>query len=188
LKDYLGQHSIRIQPTSLEMMVSFVGADLQRMAHEADKLIVNVPAGSEVGAEEVEKYIGISREYNYFEYQKAIMQRNVERAQKIAFYFADHTKQHPVPLILIMLFNFFAKVLQAHDLGAMSDGEIARVMGISPFKVGDYLTAKRNYPLGKVVRVIEAIKNADLKVKGVIGHAQTDREIILDLSFEILHL
>ena len=188
LKDYLGQHSIQIQASSVELMVSYVGADLQRMAHEADKLIVNMPAGSEVGSEEVEKYIGISREYNYFEFQKAIMQRNVERAQKIAFYFADNTKQNPVAPMLIMLFNFFAKVLQAHDLGAMSDGEIAKVLGINPYFVRDYQTAKRNYPLGKVVRVIEAIKNADLKVKGVLGHAQTDREIILDLSFEILHL
>ena len=61
LKDYLAQKNLRIQPESLELMVTNVGADLQRMAHEADKLIINVPAGSEVGTEEVEKYVGISR-------------------------------------------------------------------------------------------------------------------------------
>jgi DNA polymerase-3 subunit delta len=73
-------------------------------------------------------------------------------------------------------------------MGAVSDAEMAKVLGINPYFVRDYLMAKRNYPLGKVVRVIEAIKNADLKMKGVIGRQITDREIILDLSFEILHL
>ena len=188
LKDYLAQHNLLIQTVSLELMVTNVGADLQRMAHEADKLIINVPAGSEVGIEEVEKYVGISREYNYFEFQKALMQRNIEKAQKIAFYFAENSKQNPIAPMLIMLFNFFAKVLQTHDMGAVSDAEMAKVLGINPYFVRDYLTAKRNYPLGKVVRVIEAIKNADLKMKGVIGQQTTDREIILDLSFEILHL
>jgi DNA polymerase-3 subunit delta len=188
LKDYLAKHQVRIQAESLELMVANVGADLQRMAHEADKLIINVAAGSEVGMDEVEKFVGISREYNYFEFQKALMQRNVEKAQKIAFYFAENSKQNPIAPMLIMLFNFFAKVLQTHDMGSISDSEMAKVLGINPYFVRDYLTAKRNYPLGKVVKVIEAIKNADLKMKGVIGQQVTDREIILDLSFEILHL
>jgi DNA polymerase-3 subunit delta len=80
------------------------------------------------------------------------------------------------------------KVLQVHDLGSMSDAEIAKNIGVNPYFIRDYLNAKRNYPLAKVVRVLEAIKNADLKVKGVIGQAVSERDIILDLSFEILHL
>ena len=74
LKDYLAQHKLGIQQASLELMVSYVGTDLQRMAHEADKLVVNCPAGAEIGPEEVEKYVGISREYNIFEYQSNIGQ------------------------------------------------------------------------------------------------------------------
>jgi DNA polymerase-3 subunit delta len=169
-------------------MVSFVGADLQRMAHEADKLVVNLPQGAEVGAEEIERFIGISREYNIFEFQNALSSRNIAKAQKIAFYFAENTKQNPVPPMLIMLFNYFMKVLQVHDMGSMSDAEIAKQIGVNPYFVRDYMNAKRNYPLSKVVRVLEAIKNADLKVKGVIGQAVSERDIILDLSFEILHL
>jgi DNA polymerase-3 subunit delta len=188
LKDYLSQKGLRIQASSVELMVSFVGVDLQRMAHEADKLAVNLPQGAEVGAEEIEQYIGISREYNIFEFQQALSNRNVAKAQKIAFYFAANTKQNPVPPMLIMLFNYFMKVLQVHDLGSLPDADIAKQLGVNPYFVRDYINAKRNYPLAKVVRVLEAIKNADLKVKGVIGQMASEREIILDLSFEILHL
>ncbi|RXK52407.1 DNA polymerase III subunit delta [Aquirufa rosea] len=188
LKDYLGSHQLPIQANAQELMVSYVGTDLKRMAHEADKLIVNVPKGKEIGLDEVEKFVGISREYNYFEFQKAIVQRNADRGQKIAFYFADNTKQNPAAPMLIMLFNFFAKVLQVHDLGALSENEIASTIGVNPYFVKDYTLAKRNYPLGKVVRILEAIKNADLRVKGVIGSGDPEREIILDLSFEIFNL
>ncbi len=188
LKDYLAQHKLGIQQASLELMVSYVGTDLQRMAHEADKLVVNCPAGAEIGPEEVEKYVGISREYNIFEYQSALMQRNVAKAQKIAFYLAENTKQNPLPILLATLFGTFSKVLMVHDSGSLNEGELAKHIGVSPYYVRDYQLAKNNYPLAKVVRMLEAIKNADLKFKGILGAAESDRDILLDLSFELLHL
>lgn len=188
LKDYLAQRQLGIQTASLELMVSYVGTDLQRMAHEADKLVVNCPAGAEIGPEEVEKYVGISREYNVFEYQSALMQRNVAKAQKIAFYLADNTRQNPLPILLATLFGTFSKVLMVHDAGSLSDGELAKELGINPYFVRDYITAKRNYPIAKVVSMLESIKNADLKFKGILGAAESDRDILLDLSFELLHL
>ena len=187
LKDYLSAAQLTMKADTLEMMVTFVGSDLKRMAFEADKLIINLPAGSEVGSTEVEKYIGINREYNFFEFQKAMLVKNVEKAQKIAFHLAENTKQNPVAPMLILLFNFFSKVLQIHDLGNISDAEIARETGLNPYYVRDYTTARKNYSLGKVVRILEEIKKADLKMKGVIGQGVSDRDIILDLSFMILH-
>jgi DNA polymerase-3 subunit delta len=187
LKDYLATAKLSMKPETLEMMVTYVGSDLKRMAFEADKLIINLPAGSEVGSAEVEKYIGISREYNIFEFQKAMLVKNVEKAQKIAFHLAENTKQNPAAPIIILLFNFFSKVLQLHDLGNISDAEIARETGLNPYHVRDYTTARKNYSLGKVVRILEELKKADLKMKGVIGQNVSDRDIILDLSFMILH-
>lgn len=187
LKDYLASANLTMKPDTLEMMVTYVGSDLKRMAFEANKLMVNVPAGSEIGSVEVEKFIGISREYNFFEFQKAMLNKNVEKAQKIAFHFAENSKQNPVAPMIILLYNFFSKVLQVHDLGNISDAEIAKETGLNPYFVRDYTTARKNYSLGKVVRILEEIKNADLKMKGVIGKNVSDRDIILDLSFMILH-
>jgi DNA polymerase-3 subunit delta len=187
LKEYLNAAQLTIKTDTIEMMVSYVGSDLKRMASEADKLIINLPAGAEVGSDEVEKYIGISREYNYFEFQKAIVQKNVEKAQKIAIYFSENFKQNPLPLLIIMLYGFFSKVLQVHDLANLSDAEIAKEIGINPYFVRDYTTAKKNYSLAKVVRILEEINQADLKSKGIIGQNVSDRDIILDLSFMILH-
>jgi DNA polymerase-3 subunit delta len=75
-----------------------------------------------------------------------------------------------------------------HDLGSLSDNELAKEIGVNPYFVRDYVTAKRNYPIAKVVRMLEAIKNADLKFKGIMGAAESDRDILMDLSFELLHL
>ncbi len=186
LKDYLLQHRLTIRPDTLELMVSFVGTDLKRIAFEADKLIINLPEGAEVGSSEVEKFIGISKEYNYFEFQKAIALRDLAKAQKMAFHFSANSKQNPLPMALIQLFNFFSKVLQVHGLGYLSDQEIAKEIEVNPYFVRDYLTAKRNYPLEKVAYIIEEIKNTDLKFKGILGSA-TESSLWLDLTFAILH-
>jgi len=186
LKDYLSQHQLSIRPDTLELMVSFVGTDLKRIAFEADKLIINLPSGAEVGSAEVEKYIGISKEYNYFEFQKAVAQRDIAKAQKIAFHFAANPKQNPLPMALIQLFNFFAKVLQVHGLGYLSDQEIAKEIEVNPYFVRDFTTAKRNYPLEKVAAIISEIKNTDLKFKGVTG-SYSEAVLWQDLAYFILH-
>lgn len=186
LKDYLAQHQLSIRPETLELMVSFVGTDLKRIAFEADKLIINLPKGAEVGSAEVEKYIGISKEYNYFEFQKALAVRDLAKAQKIAFHFANNVKQNSIAPALIQLFNFFAKVLQVHHLGYLSDQEIAKEIEVNPYFVRDYLTAKKNYSLGKVVNILEEIKNTDLKFKGILGNP-SESSLWLDLTFSILH-
>lgn len=186
LKDYLAQNGLTVRPETLELMVSFVGTDLKRISFEADKLIVNLPKGSEVGPSEVEKYIGISKEYNYFEFQKAIASKDVAKAQKIAFHFSRNVKQNPLPMALIQLFNFFAKVLQVHNLGYISDQEIAKEIEVNPYFVRDYTNAKKHYSLGKVVSIIEEIKNTDLKFKGINGTA-SEADLWQDLTFSILH-
>lgn len=186
LKDYLGQNGLSVRPDTLELMVSFVGTDLKRIAFEADKLIVNLPKGAEVGASEVERYIGISKEYNYFEFQKAIATKDVAKAQKIAFHFSRNVKQNPLPMALIQLFNFFSKVLQVHGLGYLSDQEIAKEIEVNPYFVRDFTTAKKNYSLGKVALIIEEIKNTDLKFKG-INASVSEADLWVDLTFFILH-
>jgi DNA polymerase-3 subunit delta len=77
-------------------------------------------------------------------------------------------------------------VLQVHGLGYLSDGEIAKEIEVNPYFVRDYTTAKKNYSLGKVVQIIEEIKNTDLKFKGINGSA-TESSLWLDLTFAILH-
>ncbi|RVU26540.1 DNA polymerase III subunit delta [Sandaracinomonas limnophila] len=186
LKDYLLQNGLQINPETLDLMVSFVGTDLKRIAFEADKLIINLPKNTVVGSEEVEKYIGLSKEYNYFELQKAIAYKDVAKASKIAFHFAQQVKQNPIAPCLIQLFNFFTKVLLAHDAGNVSDSELAREIEVNPYFVRDYVIARKNYSLPKVVQILEQIKNADLKFKGILGNP-SEADLWLDLSFAILH-
>ena len=118
-----------------------MGNDLKRLASEIDKIIINLRVDEEINAAVVEKFAGISKEYNYFEYQKALIQKDVVKANQIINFFASNPKDNPLAPIVLLLFNFFSKVLLAHTQSDKSEKGIASALGINPFFAKDYLWA-----------------------------------------------
>ena len=96
------------------MLVDNIGNDLKRLTNEIRKIMVNLRVDQGIDAEVVERFVGISKEYNVFEFQKALMMRDVMKANRIATYFSANPKDNPLAPILIILFGFFSKVLLAH--------------------------------------------------------------------------
>ena len=123
--------------------------------------------GEEINAQIIEKYVGISKEYNVFELQKALVQKDILKANQIINYFTSNPKDNPIQPILIILYNFFSKVLLAQAAQDKSERSIAGLLGVNPFFAKDYLAAIRIYSLGKLCRIIHYLKIADLKSKGV---------------------
>jgi DNA polymerase III subunit delta len=183
---YGRETGLQIQPAAAQMMADAIGNDLSRIAKELDKLRLHLPDKKTVTAALVEEFVGISREYNSFELQKALIQRDILKANRIVNYFELHTKQHPVIPVIGLLFGFFAKVMLVHQLPDKSEGGIAKALGINPYFAKDYLQAMRNFPLTILPSVIHALREADLQSKG-IDSVRTDGEILRELVFKILH-
>jgi DNA polymerase-3 subunit delta len=150
-------------------------------------MLLNLSASEEITAGVVEKYVGISKEYNVFEFQKALTQRDVLKANKIAIYLAANPKDNPLPQVLIILYNFFSKVLVIHGTQDKSEGHLASVLGVSPFFVKDYLSAARQYSLNHVAKAIKAIRHADNASKGIESGSMDESAILKELVFNILH-
>ncbi|MFN3379860.1 MAG: DNA polymerase III subunit delta [Runella zeae] len=191
LPDWVGEYTrslgAKISIKAIQMLVENIGNDLKRITSEIDKILLNLSASDEITAGVVEKYVGISKEYNVFELQKALTQRDVIKANKIANYFAIHTKENPLPQVLIILYNFFSKVLVIHGTQDKSEGNLASVLGVNPFFVKDYLSAARQYSLGHVVNAIKAIRYADNASKGIESGTVNEEAILKELIFRILH-
>jgi DNA polymerase III subunit delta len=185
--NYCHDSGTKISPKAIQMLVEFVGNDLKRLASELEKIVLNLPIGQEVTAATIEKYVGVSKEYNYFEYQKALIVRDVLKANKIAQYFSSNTKENPLPPMLILLYNFFSKVLVVHATPDKTDKNIAATLGVNPYFAKDYTLAIRNYPLGKVVQIIKDIRMTDLKSKGVEAGSISESDLLKELTFRILH-
>ena len=191
LPDWVGEYTrsqgTKISIKAIQMLVENIGNDLKRLTSEIDKILINLTANEEITAQVVEKYVGISKEYNIFELQKALTQRDVVKANQIATYLAANTKENPMPQMLIILYNFFSKILLVHRTENKSDANLASVLGINPFFVKEYIAAARQYPLPYAVKAISAIRKADNASKGIEAGNITDDDILKELVFKILH-
>ena len=182
-------HSLqrKISPKAIQIMVDYVGNDLSQMAAEIDKICINLKTGEEISAVTIEKYVGISKEYNIFELQKALSRRDVFKTNQIMLYFSKNQKDNPLPVLITTLYVYFSKLLMIHASSDKSEQHLAATIGVNPYFVKDYLQAARTYNYAKVVQIIHYLKNADLYSKGIEAGAQTEKEILMDLAFYILH-
>jgi len=187
IEAYFRQKNFKINPRAASIIAESIGNDLSRLTNEADKLLINVKPGTEIGEELIEKYIGISKDYNVFELQKAIIQRDVVKANKIINYFEANPKNNPIIPIISVLFSFYSKLILAHTSDNKSESNLAKVLGVNPYFAKDYIKAAGAYPLPKVIQIIGFLKTADLQSKGVNNVSTTEGQILKELIFKILH-
>lgn len=187
VSEYAREKRIVIDDRAIQALCEFVGNDLHRMANEIDKLVISLAPGESISAERVMSQVGISKEYNIFELQRAIIQKDSLLANKIVNYFESNTKKNPIIPVVAFLFSFFSKLLVASQASDKSEKGLASELKVSPYAVRDYSLALRHYPLPKIIDNIGFIKEADLKLKGVNSGAETDGHIIRELVWRIIH-
>ena len=184
---YLKAKKYTISPRAAGMLTEYLGNDLGKISNELDKLMINLPAGTEISPEDIQKYIGISKDYNVFELQNALGKKDVLRANRIASYFASNKRDNPLVLTVPTLFGYFNKILTVHFLKDKSKESVAKELRVNPFFAMDYVSAAKNYPAGKVVQIISDLRETDLKSKGVDNASADEGELLKELVFKILH-
>lgn len=187
VESFIKSRNKSIDQKALQLIVENIGNNLTRIANEVDKMLINIGDEAKITAEHVYKNIGISKEYNVFELQKALSFRNVLKANEIVAYFKSDPKSNPLIPIVANLFSFFNKLLLVHHSKDKSDKHLASLLGVHPFFVKEYLMAVKNYSLVKVVANIRHIKIADMKSKGIDYPSQSEGEILKELIFNLIH-
>lgn len=156
-----------IEPKANAMLVAFLGNDLSRIANELNKLEIILPKGSVITPHHIEENIGFSKDFNVFEFRKAIGDKNQLKAYQIANYFAQNQKENPLVVVNGQVFSFFSALLQYHGLKDKSQGNVAKVLKVNPYFVNDYIGAAKNYPMKKVSSIVANLRVIDIKSKGV---------------------
>lgn len=189
ITSYLKRRKVEINPKASEMMAEFVGTDLNRMAGELEKLVITLPVGQRrVTPEQIERNIGISKDYNNFELRNALVAKDVLKANLIVKYFSDNPKNNPLQVTLAVLFNFFSNLMLAYYAPQKTDQGIAAQLGLrSPWQAKDYMNAMQRYSGVKVMQIVNAIRNCDAKSKGVGNSSVSDGELLRELVYFILH-
>lgn len=185
--EYTRERKISMDDRAIHAICEFVGNDLHRLANEIDKLAISLAPGESITVERVMSQVGVSKEYNIFELQKAIIQKDSLLANKIVNYFESNTKKNPIIPVVAFLFSFFSKLLVAAQASDKSEKGLASELKVSPYAVRDYSLALRNYPLQKIIDNIGHLKEADLKLKGVNSGSGGDGQIVRELVWRLIN-
>ena len=189
ITSYMKRKGIDVEPKATAMLADFVGPDLSRLTGELEKLIITLPKGhTRVTPEQIEKNIGISKDYNNFELRNALVEKDVLKANKIIKYFEENPKTNPIQMTLSLLFGFFSNLMLAYYAPEKSEQGIANMLGLrTPWQAKDYLAAMRRYNGVKTMQIIGEIRYADAKSKGVGNSSLNDGALLRELVFKILH-
>jgi len=185
---YLQKKKLSITPDAAVLLAEFLGNDLSKLANELDKLALLLPkTEDQINASHIEKNIGISREYNNFELQKAIGTGNIEKTYRIVNHFAANPKNNPLTVTLGVLYAYFMKIFNYHLLKKEPQKVIEERAKIPSFFINEYKSAAARYSPGKIVKIISLLREFDLKSKGVNNASTTDGELLKELVYKILH-
>jgi DNA polymerase-3 subunit delta len=186
---FLMSQGIKSDPRASAMLTEFLGNDLHKIANELNKLIITLPKNKPVITTGlIEKNIGISKDYNNFELQKAIGERNILKANMIVQYFAANPKDNPITLTIASLFSYFSKLLTYHYLTDKSKNNAAAALKINPFFVRDYETAATKYNVTRTLQAISLLRIFDMKSKGFGDMGSEPGDLLKELVYKILHL
>lgn len=189
IADYLRRKQVSIEERACLMMAESVGADLNRMAGELDKLVLALPTGQmRITPDLVEQHVGISKEFNLWELRTAVSNKDVAKVNKIIFYFDQNPKANSPVATVAMLFNFFAQLMLAYYSPDRTErGMMVQLDLRQNWQLREYTTAMRNYTALKTMRIIGKLRETDARLKGINRGNLTDADIMHELFFYILH-
>ena len=186
IQGYSRDEGLDVEPKAVQMLADYLGNDLRKVCNELTKLKL-VLKGSKVSSEDIEKHIGISKEYNIFELQKALGTKDIEKATRIVNHFEANSKNNPMAMVAPILLNYFNRIFVYHGLKDKTSNAAAKAMSCSPFAVKEYASAARLYPPAKVARIFSYLRDADRKSKGRGNATTTDGMLLREAVFKILH-
>jgi DNA polymerase-3 subunit delta len=175
-----------ITQKALLLLVDHIGNDLNRINNEVEKLLVNLAGRKQITEDDIERYVGISKEYNVFELQDAFAKKDRAKAIRIIQYFESNPKAAPIQLILPSIYNFFSKAYMIFGQNSQDEKSVATTIGVNPFFVKDYLAAVRNYGYEGIEGGLLLLHNYNLKSIGIGSSGVEDASLLKELVVKMM--
>jgi DNA polymerase-3 subunit delta len=185
-QELLHSKGLSITPKGLALLVDHIGNDLVRIENEIDKLSVNLDKRTSITEEDIEKYIGVSKDFNVFELQSALAAKDLARAIRIIQYFEANPKAGPIQLVLPSLYSFFSKVFMVFGAGTKDEKSIATSIGVNPFFMKDYSLAARLYTYPGIEKVLLLLHQYNLKSVGVGSTGTEQASLLKELAVKMM--
>ncbi|MCD6354650.1 MAG: DNA polymerase III subunit delta [Prolixibacteraceae bacterium] len=188
IENYLAGHNFSIDPQASQILTACLGTNLGKIANELEKLVIAVKDSTHITPEHIEKNIGFSKDFNVYELQNALGEKNVLKANQIIQYFGANPALNPIQRTIANLYFYFSKLFTYHFLPDKSDRNVAAALGVPPFFVRSYVSAARRYSPTKLFEIIGILREYDLKSKGFeVSPLTSEADLQKEMIFKILH-
>jgi DNA polymerase III subunit delta len=177
---------LTINQKAMMMLVDHIGNDLSRIENEIDKLTINLGKRNNITEDDIELYIGVSKEFNVFELQSALATKDLSRTIRIIGYFESNPKAAPMQLILPALYNFFSKVFMIFGAGTMDEKAVASAIGVNPYFIRDYMNAAKLYTYAGVEKVLLLLHHYNLKSIGVGSINTAEASLLKEMAVKMI--
>ena len=185
-QELLQAKGLTITQKGLVLLIDHIGNDLTRIENEVDKIAVNLGKRTDITEDDIEQFIGVSKEYNIFELQSALAAKDLARSIRIIQYFEANPKAAPIQLVLPSLYSFFSKVFMIFGSGARDDKTIAISIGVNPFFMKEYLLAARLYTYPGVEKALLLLHHYNLKSVGVGDTGTEDASLLKEMVVKMV--
>ena len=190
INNYVTDSGRTIEPKAMQMLADYIGSDLIRLTSELDKLRISLgEKNKRITPDDIERNVGVSKDYNNFELLNAIVTRDAHKANQIVNYFERNPKNNPLVVTISVLFGFFSNLLISYFAQDKSEQGLMQELKLrSTFQARDYITAMRNYNAFKCIDIIALIRQYDARSKGIGATANTSEgEMLREMVFKIMH-
>jgi DNA polymerase-3 subunit delta len=182
----VASHKLTITPKALHLRVDHIGTDLSRLQNEVEKLAVNLAGRKNITEDDIEKYIGVSKDFNVFELQDALGKRDLAKTIRIIHYFEANPKAAPIQMILPALYNYFSKVFMLYSLPNITEQSAAAALGVNPFFVKEYIATARRYDYEGIEKVLLLLHQYNLRSIGVHDAGTSDAGLLKELAVKMI--
>lgn len=187
VSDYVKSQNLSMTPKAIALLAEHLGNNLSRIVNEIDKVTVNLSGRTSINEDDIEKYVGVSKEYNAFELQEAISRKDLAKAIKIIQYFESNPKAGPIQLILPTLYGYFSKLYAAFGLNSISEEGIKHLFYNNIFAAREGLAAIKKYQYEGVEKALLLLHEYNLKSVGVNSQGVSDASLMKELVVKIMN-
>lgn len=184
---YLQANGFQIKPKALNLLIDHIGNDLSRIVNEIEKLSLNLNKEKNITEDDIEKYIGISKEYNIFELQNAYSKKDQAKAIRIVQYFEANPKAVPIQLILPSLYSYFSKILPLYQMADKSERALKPLFSFNSHLVDQVLETIKNYSFSQIEQIIILLHDSNLKSIGIDSSGISTGSLMKELSYKIIN-
>ncbi len=186
IEEHVASRGCSIEGGAVRVLCESVGTDLSRMVTEIDKVLTAKAPGYRITESDVMTQVGMSREFNVFELQRALIAQDQAKAVQIADYFSGNTRKNPLIMIVSFLYGFYSKLYALGSASSNGDTAAVNALKINSYAMRDYTTALSKYSVRKLAECVSLLKDADLRLKGVNSTSTDERQLLRELVTRLI--